>query len=363
MSANYRLDIRTAAGVKKAEISDFLWLNMVRKVNTPGYLTIGFADNHRIMSLLEDFGQIELWRRDLVNGIGWYREFDGIYRQNRREQQGADGRVEVTAHGWAIKLAWRVVAYQSGVDNRTTFSGAPAESIMKLLVEYNCAASATISNGRLRDAAISGLSVDTDGAGGNVLDWACFGENVLANLQNLALVGGGDFDLLKTSGANCKFYWYGGQRGSDRHSEVIFALGRGNMADPVYVLNRTDERSVAIVGGQDTGTSRAFVVRTSAAYSSENDSEVMVNASDLATTEGLNARGDRALMDRRAEEEFSFSVMQTPGCVYGRDYFLGDLVTTANPFTSASITQKVNGLTVGVGMDGAETIRVELETV
>lgn len=365
MSGNrYRLDIRTAAGVKVAEVSDFLWLSLVRKLNMPGYVTIGLPYDHAMMSYLDNRYQIEIWRRDEDFGITWYKEFDSIYRGNRYQQQGATTSLEITANGLLDMLRWRVVAWKSGSVNRTSFTAAAAETIMKTLVSYNAAGSATVANGRLREGAISGLSVQADGAGGNTLDWACAFDGLLDTLQKLAEVGGGDFDLVKGSDSvSWEFRWYVGQRGADRIGDVVFAVGRGNMGNPAYSYNQSDERTVVIVGGQDTGSAREFVVRTGATYGALNNSELFLNATDIKTTAGLEARGDIALNGRLPEEKFSFSVLQTPACMYGLHYFLGDLVTVVNPFTNATVTHKITGVTIGLQMSGQETIQVETELV
>lgn len=363
-TVKYRLDIRSEAGVKLAEVSDFLWLSMVRKVKKPGYVTIGLPFDHALMGYIGNRYQIEVWRRDEDLDIPWYKEFDAIYRGNRYEQRGANNSLEITASGLLEMLAWRVVAYKSGKVDLSTFTAQPAETIMKRLVSYNAGANATTANERLREGAISGLTVQADGAGGSVLDWACSMDGLLDTLSKLADVGGGDFDLIKgTDNASWDFRWYAGQRGTDRSGDVVFALGRGNMGDPSYSYSQNDERTVCLVGGQDSGESREFVTRTGATYSAGNDSEFFLNATDIKTTAGLEARGDQALKKRLPEEKFSFGVLQTPGCLYGLHYFLGDLVSVANPFTGAMITHKVVGVTIGIQASGQETIQVETELV
>jgi hypothetical protein len=266
----------------------------------------------------------------------------------------------VTCPGLMSMLAWRIVAWPAGTASRSKFTSAKAETIMKTLVTYNATSSASVANGRIRAGEIAGLSVEADGAHGTSLDWFCAYEPLLDALQKLAAVAGGDFDLVKLTATTWQLRWYTGQLGTDRSATVIFALPRGNMANPQYKDLRVDEKTVCVVGGQGEGAARAVAVRTGDNYGASNDIEMFTNGSSSDTTAGLQAQGDAALGENQARQQFSFDALQTPATLYGTHYVLGDLVTAVNPFTAASVTLKIDEVAVSIQGNGDEKIDVRM---
>jgi hypothetical protein len=331
----------------------YLALQYRKMVNAPGLLSLTLNAESEAAALLGVNTIVEVWRRDLGQGIPWTRDFTGLVR--RRQYRYAERHTLVaTCPGPLYLLGTRHVYWPAGTTNRSQFTGAKAETIAKTLVAYNAGAEATVANGRLREGAITGLTVTADGAGGNTLDWYCAYDNLLATLQDLAQVGGGDFDLVQGEGAAWEFRWYAGQRGTDRSASVIFALEWGNMAEPVYEDNRLEERNVVAALGQGEGAARSVVIRSEG----DADSETTIDARNEASAAGLQARADAALRDRTARQTFTFKALQTPSCLYGRDYFLGDLVTARYGSVYAA-TRKIVGVTVSLAPDGAETITPE----
>lgn len=360
MVAEYRLDIYSATGSKVAEVTDFLVLSYRRQVNAPGLLTFTVPGNHRVVSQLEHNSQVIVYRRNPTLGLPWTADFWGLFRGQRRTYTDHDV-FEATCPGMLTMLGWRIVAWYAGTTNRSSFNSVNAETVMKTLVSYNAGAEATTANGRIRNGTISGISVQADGAGGNTISLDCAWDNLLDVLQKVASIGGGDFDLVKTGAQAWEFRWYAGQRGTDRTATLLFALERGNMAEPEYDYDRLDERTVAIVGGQGEGSNRVVVARTGPDYSATNDIELFVDARNNTTTDGLNASGDAKLQETRARQQFGYRIVQTPGCAYGVHYSLGDLVRAQ--YGPVNVTQKIAGVTVTLDRDGAEKIDVETQTV
>ncbi len=359
-NSEYRLDIYTAGGAKVAELTDFLTLSYQRKVNAPGLLSVSLLGDHRAIGQMEYNSTVVLYRRNIGLGFDWTHEFTGLMRSWRMRYTDHN-LYEATMPGIMTMLSWRIVAWPAGTSNRSMFSSVKAETIMKTLVNYNAGANATTSNGRIRAGTISGLSVEADGGHGNTLTFACAYDNLLDTLQTIAAVGGGDFDLVRTGASTYEFCWYTGQLGSDRSASVIFSLERGNLAEPQYTNDHLDERTVAIVGGQGEGDIRDIVVRTGTGYSASNDMEVFVDARSVAETGGLAVRGDARLRDLRAKRDFGFRITQTPGCSYGVNYMLGDLITAQ--YGGISEVRKITGVTVSLANNGSEQIEVETQAV
>lgn len=363
MGAEYKLRVKNTSGTLVAEVSDFWDLAYHKRVNEPGLLESTLSGDHDLVGIIADKYQVEVWRRLPEYGIDWYADFYGLFRDQERYYTD---KKYFTARcpGQMSMLGWRYVMWYAGTLNRSEFWSDPAETIMKTLVSYNAGSSATTGNGRMRTGTITGLSEQADGTNGTSLPWFCAWKNLLAELQDLARVGGGDFDLIKTGGATWEFRWYTGQRGPDRSSTVMFSLERGNMANPRYRYNRMAEATAAVVAGQGQGAARKVTVTTGADYSASNDIEVYVDARNKLTSSGREKAGDKRLEERRARQEFTFDVLQTEASLYGQHYcvsgVIGDLVKAR--YDTVEVTQKITGVTVALDRDGNETIDIETET-
>lgn len=360
---DYKIRLYDTAGTLQHELVNFRSLAYRREVNAPGLAQFAVSGEHPLVDDIADKWQVEVWRRNQANEIDWYCDFYGLFREPNREGAGP-GAFTALCPGQMSMLSWPIVAWHAGVTNRSKFSSAAAETILKTLVSYNAGSNATTGNGRLRTWSQSGwtISVEADGGGGNVLDVYCAYKRLLDTLQDVARLAGGDFDLVKTAAATWEFRWYAGRLGTDRTASVIFSIALGNMANPRFRQRRMGERTVAIVAGQGEGSARETAVRTGSNYSATNNIEILVDARDVTAgdTAGLESRGDLAVDETRAVDEFDFDVLQIPSTLYGKHYFLGDLVTVRSPYAGADVTRKIQAVTVAVNPDGSEEIGVEM---
>lgn len=361
MGVEYRLDCYKAdytAISQLVGIADegFYSLSLTKWVNRIGLMTFIIRGDHSLVDDLDNRAIIECWRRDASVGIDWTLEFTGLFLRQRRTYKET-GRFEVKCVSPLWLLSTRHILYYANVADKTAFTSDPAETIMKTLVDYNAGPNATVGNGRMRTPGTLNITIQADGANGNSKDWYCAWDNLLVSLQDLVQAGaGGDFDLVRTTGANWQFRWYTGQLGADRTATVLFSLGFGNMANPEYVHDRIGEATVALVAGQGQEEDRATVVRTGPDYSASNDVEIFVQGTSAATAAGLNSIGDAALEKRRAVGEFDFDVVQSGSVRYGRDYFLGDKVKAR--YQTIEVTRKILG--VQIKYDKDESVKVEL---
>lgn len=363
MTVSYQLRTYTPAGVLTGIITDFLDLSYKAEVNSPGQLLFKLPAGHRAIKTFVLDAQIEVWRSDLAGGIPWYCDFYAFWRGEQRTAS-SDGITTYTAIcvGQLDLLRRSVVAYPANTANRNTYTSTSAESIAKTLVTYNATSAGTTGDGRKRNVTTVGVSVESDAAGGNTIDFTCTWQNLLAALQEVASIGGGDYELHKTAARAWQFRWRNGQLGTDRSASVSFALQYGNMANPQLVRDSTTEKTVAIVGGQGEESDRTIVVRTGANYDAEENAiECFVDARQLTVTDSLNARGDAELANTRQRNKLTFDVLQIPSTRYGEHYFLGDLVT--GYYEGITSVQKIKRVTVSLTAQGNESIKVELEDV
>lgn len=377
MAVEYRLDIKTRAGILAASLvsggrSDpgktklpFRYLSYSANVNAPGMLTFGVNGQHEVVSLLERDSQVEVWRRDAAASIDWYCDFYGLFVDEQRASPTLE-ETEFTAYcvGQMDFLARAVVAYPVGVANRSKFTAAPAETILKNLVKYNATSSGTTGDGRIRnvDSWGANISLEADGADGNTLTRDVAGRKLLDALQEIAAVGDLDFQLVKTAAQAWEFRT-DTTLGDDRTADVVFALQYGNMRDPILKRNRLGEVTVAIVAGAGEENARTYRTRTGTNYNaSYNSRETFVNESQSSSNNELDAAGDAALYDAEARDELTFDVIQTDASRYGRDYFLGDLVTAR--YQDVEATKQIVGVTVvyqDSGGNQPETVKILTE--
>lgn len=361
MAPEYKLIIRSSAGVKQAEVSDFRQLAYSEQVNAPGVCTFDLRASHPAVQYLVDKAQIEVWWRDVSSGIAWYQDFDALFRDE--ENSAPDGVDQITAicPGVLSMLDWRINAYAAGVANKSSWTSLPAETVMKNQITNNFTSTATTANGRdsLGTFADRTITVQANAsAGATIASWTNARKGVLGDLQDLAQIGAGDFDLIKTAAATWDFRFYPGQRGTNRQATVLFALERGNMANPVLKRSRAQSRTVAIVGGQGEGAARAIVVRTGPDFGTSNNIETFIDGRNQTATAALQAQGDAALQEARDTIDFSFDVLQTPATLYGKHYFVGDLVTAR--YRGVSFVLQVAGANVGLEASGQRTIKIDM---
>lgn len=363
MAIQYQLRIYSRTGVLQHIVTDMLNLAYVREVNQPGVLTFDLPASHLAIPDLETDTQVEVWRQDLAIGLQWACDFRTFWRGEQRSADN-DGstRYRATCVGQLDLLRRAIVAYPVATADRSEFTAVAAETIAKTLVQYNATASGSVASGRARDVTLAGIVLQGDAANGPALTLRCAWRNLLDTLRDIAELGGGDIDLVKTSAAQWEFRWMPGQLGADKTATVRFALNYGNMANPVLRRDYSREPTVAIVGGQGSGDSRTVAVRTGANYNATyNAAESFVDARQETATDALNAAGDVELSLEQSRIDLSFDVLQVPQTYYGVHYTLGDLVTGI--YEGFSATKQVRRVSVTVSDDGSEKIRVELKDI
>lgn len=361
MGIQYQLRIYSRTGVLQHIVTDMLAITYVREVNSPGVLTFDLPAGHLSIPDFQTDTQVEVWRQDLAIELEWYCDFRAFWRGEQRSAD-SDGatRYRATCVGQLDLLRRALVAYSAATANRSEFTGVAAETIAKRLVEYNATASGSLADGRARAVTLAGIVLQGDAGNGPALTMRCAWRNLLETLRDIAELGSGDFDLVKTSAALWEFRWLPGQLGQDRTGSVRFALNYGNMANPVLRRDYSREPTVAIVGGQGAESSRTVAVRTGANYSATyNATELFVDARQETAADALNAAGDVELSLAQARIDLSFDVLQVPQTYYGLHYSLGDLVGAH--YEGFSATKQVRRVSVAVSEDGSEKIRVELK--
>lgn len=365
MSVEYEVYVYDRTGALRRRVSDFRRLQYIVEVNAPGVAVLDVRGDHPVIADLEADGAVEVRRRDLAAGPAWYADFRGLFVDEERFADNDGHSVfRAVCPGKLDLLAREIVAWKAGTADRNVFDAKPAEYIAKRLVEYNATDAATVANGRVYTTDLARITVAGSEVQGATLTVACAWRNLLEVLQEVARLGGGDFDLVSTGPLSWEWQWFAGQRGVDRSATVRFALQYNNMAQPALKRGRLSEKTRVVAGGQGEQDARTVVVRTGANYDAGcNSKTVFHNASQYSTTAGLAYAGDVRLDELRARAELSFGVLQVPSTRYGLHYQVGDLVT--GYYQGVTAVKKISKATVTVAPDagGQQVEQIAIETV
>jgi len=364
MTADYNIWIRDPEGVRQAIIPGrgFLRCELVREVNGAGLCMLDLLSSHPAIHKLEYDGIVEIQRSDAAAGVTPYIEFGGLYVDSDRFMAADTNKIfRAYIPGYLDLLGGETVAWPANSADRSYFDAVPAETLAKRLVQYNATpADATAEAGRYYTTDVAGITVEADGAHGATITREFSGQNLLAALQDVAAVGGGDFDLVRGAGAAWEYRWYDGQRGTDRSGTVVFALQYNNLQSPKLVRNRLLERTRAVVLGQGAEAARPYVVRTGPNFDGgRRNRTVFVTSSETATA-AMQAAGDVRLGELAARDDLQFLVRQTSARRYGRDYFLGDLVTAF--YEGVTATKRISQVAITVEAGGVQVETIVVKT-
>lgn len=364
-TSDYFLLLRDRTGTELARIVDFQNLTYINHRNLVGTCRFDLREANPAVSLFADKCQLEVYRRNKDMNLDWYVDYYGIVRSLGRSKTDHT-MFNVYAPGLLHMLDWRIVAYKANTSNQSTFSSCAAESIMKKVVNYNCttlAASGAGASLRERDGEIPGLSVQANAACGAAIDWDCAWDKVLTVCQSVAESGSGDFNVVKTASYSWEFRYYKDQLGSDRSASLVFSTEQGNMADPVKIFDRSEERTIAIVGGEGREEVRDTAVRTGTNFAaSVNDIEGFADARNYSASESFEAFGDKKLAEWKARAVIDFRVVQTEKVFYGRDYFVGDKAKVVFDDDTAAC-MIIDSATVRVHNTGQDTVEIGMENI
>lgn len=367
----YQARILNGSDEVTAIYTDFTALYYKKAVNQIGMAILTVPEDHPIIATLTDDLLLEIYISyrnavDIVShySITWSKDFMCLYRDYQIATDEDGNRYYLLYFPGIMDILSRnVIAYGAGVNDKTQWTLQHLDIIADDMVRWNCTPDATTINGRLRDASII-RSLEAGGffAASPIVDFTASNKNVLEALQEIANIGGFDFDIERDNSVpgNMLFTEYQNQLGTDRSTTVIFDPALDNVAKANLSGDRLREKTVAIVGGVGTGTGRDYSIRTGANQSASNDYEIFIDARTSTTAE-LPTIGDARLSELQAKRQLDFEIAPSLGLIYKRDYGLGDLVTGS--FGDYSATKKIHTVEVRFDQDQLAAVRIELEDV
>ncbi len=378
MATRYQIVLKNLAGAQVALITDWRSLIYTRRVNGVGGYVLTIDGDSDLIDLFELDGQVEIYRRDqsATPPFDWTLDFEGFHRTEVRstDERGLS-RYSSQGIDYTDLIERRRIRFRKG--SAGADKTGVGETVIKAYVNENAGPSATVALGRLTEGVTTGLVIQADGAAGSAWTGSRPFRPLLDVIREISRAATVDFDIVGTGPATFKFNAQARPIGIDRtnngidpltglnaagNAPVVFSLAFGNMQRPSYALNRIGEATSILVLGQGTEGSRVVVERTSTdiTASTWNRLEVDKNANQENTAAGLNAVGDAMLDKLQAAETFDFDALEVVSLRYGRDYFVGDLVTAE--YQGIERDKQIIAAEITMA-EGVETISLELADV
>jgi len=174
------------------------------------------------------------------------------------------------------------------------------------------------------------------------------------------------FDIVPdvVAGASISFLFqtYINQPGLDVSDRVTFSKENGNLKDPYYEENWTDEENYVYAGGQNQGVARNVQqVYDSARYgvSQWGRCEGFADARNQSAGDEVKAAGYAYLWNHKPKKRFGGVPLDTEGTQFGRDWDFGYRVRAE--YRGVSYTPIIKTLMTGAGSDGKPFVQARLE--
>lgn len=346
-------------GALQAVFDDWRFLQVERYLNSYDLVTFAIDGNDPRVEFFALDAIIEVWRKIDREDAQWYRECTTLHRTGQKEL--TEGQLAIFtsySRGLIDLLRRRVLGYYA--NTAYTLKSGPGETVMKEFVDENAGPGAN-SLDRAADGITLGLTVEASAALGAVWSGARSWQGLLDVVQEIALATQVDFEIIREGSSDRLFLFRTNypQLGTDRTASIVFSPSIGNMLAPSYTLSRTEEVTRVIVLGQGQEDSRRIITRESAAPIVEspwNTIETTTDARNQSTIAGMQDVGDVQLTKAKAQESFSFNVLQTASFQYGADYFVGDIVSAG--FLDVSTTKKIVAAKLHIA-EGRENVGIE----
>lgn len=355
--------LTTDLGVRIALLDQFMELEYTRVVNDIGTLRGTWSQQIFDPAWLHEDYRVEVWRAALAGGP---KRLDtvGLLRYWNPKTTGMVGTVEIVAPDYNEILARRIVAYADGSAQADKTD--EADDFMKEIVRDNMGADCVDT---ARDLTTWGLSVVADEALGPSVEKKFSRRVVLDAIRELAETATTNgtpvyFELAPLTSTTCEFRTWINQPGVDRTADVLVGLEYGNLKDPSYEYDAMDELTYIYAGGQGEGAGRNIQAASDTARigaSAINRREGWADASVADTDAGVQTEADAALEAGKPRRFLGGTLVETPGCLYGRDWYFGDRVTAV--YGGQQYACLVKAVTVRITSTDGEQITADLEVI
>lgn len=254
-------------------------------------------------------------------------------------------------------LTWRIVWYQTSLDGniQTEVLSLLNRSLIQPSIPERKLENPSLVFERNQD--LQSVSITRQFTGDNlyaaiksICDTYNIGFRIVPNKDTIAI----------TKVITFKMY-EGTDRSYDQteNPHIVFSSEYGNLINSDYIETEANYCNVALVAGEDEGSSRRTVVAGDSTASSWNRRELYVDARDIQSENGdevidtttynamLTQRGNEKLAEYTKGNAFDGEISMEGEYVYGIDYKLGDIVQIENDFgitAKARITEYIRSV-------------------
>jgi len=372
----YRVYLLDWTGNKVAQLfpgDDFLSITWEHKRNQPGAYRCELVAETATKDRFLKHYQI-LIERNWGNAPGdWYEEYAGFHLGNHEWWVNSDA---IDEHYWAsigLSPEWLVdqpllqPVANTGNANWLYYDlwwhSGFADDVIKSMVGESMVSPADTDRD-FTNVALQG------NAGAGV--WSCYEGSWIRLLDAITDAigetgdkGGCDFRVERVVGGY-EFKTYAPFFGTDRrrgnpdgNKPTVFSFENGNMRNPDYKEIWAEEVTAAYGLWQGGGMERSIYERTNAAALAESPysrREGAYDLRDVSQPDQIDAILDQALIDDGLQTFVTAEILQTDACLYGRDWWFGDLVTLDLP---GGRTFDMRVVEVQGGIDGENEERIE----
>jgi len=372
----YRVYLLDWTGNKVAQLfpgDDFLSITWEHKRNQPGAYRCELVAETATKDRFLKHYQI-LIERNWGNAPGdWYEEYAGFHLGNHEWWVNSD---QIDEHYWAsigLSPEWLVdqpllqPVANTGNANWAYYdlwwNHGFADDVIKSMVGESMVSPADTDRD-FTNVALQG------NAGAGV--WSCYEGSWIRLLDAITDAigetgdkGGCDFRVERVVGGY-EFKTYAPFFGTDRrrgnpdgNKPTVFSFENGNMRNPDYKEIWAEEVTAAYGLWQGGGMERSIYTRTNAVALAESPysrREGAYDLRDVSQPDQIDAILDQALIDDGLQTFVTAEILQTDACLYGRDWWFGDLVTLDLP---GGRTFDMRVVEVQGGIDGENEERIE----
>ena len=358
----YQVALYTANGARLAILDRFVSLEYARVLNNIGAFSIVLPSDFDI-TLIDWNRRIDIWRKP-PDSIG-RRDFSGfIMSWDFDVDELGEQTISIIGSDHNDLLRRRIIAYAAGLTTAEKTDN--TDDMIKAIIRENLGASAPIIRNIATDY---GFTVDADTAQGPTVSRGFSRRNMLDMIRDIADISRNNetelfFEIVRDSDTTMRFSTFINQRQdrtADSAAPLIFSRSRGNLSRAKYRVDYRDHANVIYCGGQGEEINREIAVATDEIGSTVAIARVekFVDARQENEWLGVVAASQSALIENRPRKEFTATIQDALGSIYGTDWDLGYRVT-ASEF-GLQFDCLIRAVTVKKNKDSSEQVTALLE--
>lgn len=356
--------------------NDFLSFSWQHRINEPNPYRCELVAETDKKNRFQKHYQVLLERNWSDNPENWREEYIGFHL-GEHEWWPTD---QVDKHYWAsmgLSPEWLIEQpllqplLNEGNDNWTYYdlwwNHGNADNMIKKMVGESMVGPAEA------DRAFTNMIVQGDTGEGVYScyegQWVRLLNAIVDSIGEDGTKGGCDFTVERVSGGyefrtHAPFYGTDRRRGNAFDNKpVIFSHQNRNIKNPDRKILWAEEVTVAIGGWQGGGQERSIYTRTNdtaLAASPYARREEFYDLRDVTQSDVINGILDQKLIDDGLQTQVTAQILQTNACLYGRDWWFGDLVTLDLP-DGTSYDMRITEVNGRISGDNEEEIEGTIE--